>query len=372
LKRDKLPFLQLGETQVFASLKQSTAVAVSKEKKDGSPKSLKPFLRRIRGDARATGLPAESIDLIVTSPPYWQKRDYGVEGQIGQETTPEAYALSMKTALADWFRVTKQTGSLFLNVGDTYYKKTLAGIPARLELAASEVGWRLRNRIIWAKEGGMPEPSKTRLANRHEYVLFFTKSDRYYCDLVGYSEAYGSGANPGDVWQIPLRRNMSQHLAPFPEELVERAIALACPVEACTICGHLPVRLFRRTAELNLNRPQARRAVELARQRRLTPAHIAAIQATGISDAGKALRTQTGTGKNSAQVQRLAAEAKKALGGYFREFTFARKSTIGWTKCACNVPFAPAVVLDPFMGTGTTLKVAAAAGRSAIGIDLAD
>jgi hypothetical protein len=111
--------------------------------------------------------------------------------------------------------------------------------------------------------------------------------------------------------------------------------------------------------------------MELAKFHKLTPAHIAAIQATGISDAGKALIIQTGTGKNAAHIKRLAEEAKKALGGYFREFTFARKKAIGWTECECKGPYRPGVVLDPFMGTGTTLRVASALARSAIGVDFA-
>ena len=103
-----------------------------------------------------------------------------------------------------------------------------------------------------------------------------------------------------------------------------------------------------------------------------------AIQATGVSDSGKALRTQTGTGRNTKTVRALALEAKNALGGYFREFTFAKRESIGWTDCECDHVsdvgkdrYIPGVVLDPFMGTGTTLDVAAHLGRSAVGVDLA-
>src|SRR5262249_32421352 len=103
---------------------------------------------------------------------------------------------------------------------------------------------------------------------------------------------------------------------------------------------------------------------------KLTPEHIAAIQATGISDAEKARRVQNSTDKNAESVRRLALEAKTILGGYFREFTFAKRRSCGWTDCGCGVPFMPGVVLDPFMGTGTTLDVAKAMGRSAIGVDL--
>jgi len=109
--------------------------------------------------------------------------------------------------------------------------------------------------------------------------------------------------------------------------------------------------------------------MELAKQKKLTPEHIRAIQAFGVSDVGKATKFQNGTGRNSREVQRLAAEAKEALGGYFREFTFAKKRTVGWTDCGHGTP-ARGVVLDPFAGTGTTLTTAVDAGYDAIGVDL--
>lgn len=110
--------------------------------------------------------------------------------------------------------------------------------------------------------------------------------------------------------------------------------------------------------------------MEIAQEKKLTPEHIAVIQATGITDAGKARRVQNGTDRNSESVRSIALEAKAMLGGYFREFTFAKRKSCGWTDCGCGAPFMPGVVLDPFMGTGTTLDVAERMGRSAIGIDL--
>jgi len=216
----------------------------------------------------------------------------------------------------------------------------------------------------------MPEPAQNRLANRHEYIIHLAIRSDYYYDLFGYSQAIGNGANPGDVWRINPERNMGRHLAPFPAEIVHRAILLACPQLVCSKCGAPRRRIVQRTAQLDARRPQARRAMELAKAAGLTDAHIAAIQATGISDAGKALHVQTGTGRNSATVQALAAEAKAALGGYFREFTFARRVTVGWTECGHDVVCDRGVVLDPFLGTGTTLRVAASMGRSVIGVDL--
>lgn len=323
------------------------------------------------GDARQLGLPDRSVDTIVTSPPYWRKRDYKVARQIGQENSPELYVESMVEALREWHRVLRPTGSVFLNIGDTYHKRTLLDLPSKIAEAARQEGWIVRNRIIWVKNTGMPEPAKDRLANRYEHIIHLTPKQRsYYYDLFGYAAKYGNGANPGDVWVIEPGMNRSGHLAPFPEEIVDRILTLACPGRVCVSCGTPRIRKVRRTAELNPNRPQARRALELARENGLTPEHIAAVQATGISDAGKAKRFQTGTSQNSAEVRRLAAEAKTILGGYFREFTFPRRRSAGWSKCECCQGFMPGVVLDPFMGTGTTPKVALRMGFSAIGVDL--
>lgn len=330
-----------------------------------------PFLKQLVGDARAVPLPTLAADVVITSPPYWLKRDYEFEEQIGQEPTADAYVSSLIDCMENWQCLLPDWGSVFINIGDTYHRRSLAGTPARLEVAAHDAGWIVRNRIVWVKEGGMPDPAKDRLKIRHEFIFHFVRKHSYYYDQFGYSKKFGNGTGPSDVWTIGLRRDTSKHLAPFPVELVDRLLTLACPREVCVACGEPRKRLVQRTFNLDPSRPQARRAMELVAEKGLTEAHIAAIQATGISDAGKAMRTQTGTGKNSATVKRLAAEAKEALGGYFREFTFAKRETVGWTDCGCSGPFRPGIVLDPFVGTGTTLRAAASAGLSAYGVDLA-
>ena len=345
-----------------------------------------PFRLTYRGDARDVdnlldpgnhdyglmGLPDKCVDLVVTSPPYWKKRDYGFKDQIGQESTPEAYVEQIIVAMNAWRRLLRPAASIFMNIGDTYWRKSLQGVPSLIEASARNAGWKVRNRIVWVKKSGMPDPAKDRLASRHEYILHFAMADYYY-DLFGYAEQYSidqRGANPGDVWELGSELELGEHLAPFPTEIARRAIMLACPQEVCPVCAQPRQRTVERTHELDLARPQARRAIELAQQHKLTLEHFAAIRATGISDAGKARHVQTGTDRNSARVQKLAFEAKAALGGYFREFTFAKKRSVGWTSCVCKAKFVPGVVLDPFMGTGTTLDVANVLGRSAIGIDL--
>lgn len=338
-----------------------------------------------QGDARDLSfLPEASIDLIVTSPPYWRRRDYGHPKQLGQEQTPEAYIEALITILTEWVRVLRPHASVFLNVGDTYHNGFLVGVPAQFELAARKAGWHVVNHIVWAKSVGRPEPLAYRLSSRHESVFHLTRArdaNNIYFDLYALAQDRGKAANPGDVWpttedipddlwELHPTRSKSGHPAPFPPELARRAILLACPERVCTKCGTPHTRQLEPTANLDPKRPQARRAMELFQQRGLTDEHLAAIRAVGISDAGKGKQIQKGSGRNGARVQQLADEAKKALGGYFREFTFGPKRLSGWKACGCNAPTAPGTVLDPFMGSGTTLGVADQLGRLAIGVDL--
>ncbi len=109
--------------------------------------------------------------------------------------------------------------------------------------------------------------------------------------------------------------------------------------------------------------------MQLARDAGLTDDHIAAVRAFGISDAGKAIVTQNGHGKNSERVKKLAAEAKTVLGGYFREFLLEVPQTTGWTDCG-HETWRRGVVLDPFGGSGTTAVVALGHGRDAVLIDI--
>jgi DNA modification methylase len=321
-------------------------------------------------DARCLPLQDRSVDMVVTSPPYWQKRDYGFAQQLGRERTVDEYVRSMLQVLAELHRVLTPTGSIFLNIGDSYENGSLVGVPSMLEVAARAAGWLIPNRIVWAKPSGMPSPHRTRLVARHEVILHLAKAPNYFFDLDGYLATLDEGGDSGDVWTIALRPKRANHLAPFPPEIVERAVHLACPVRACARCSKPELRRVEPTMRLNPNRPQARRAMELAQERGLTEEHIRAIRATGICDAGKAQQWQTGAGRNSEQVKALALQAKQMLGGYFREFTFPLRETVGFEpSCRCRGGRRPGIVLDPFAGTGTTLQVAVGLGRAGIAFD---
>ena len=322
----------------------------------------------------AIDLEESSVDLIVTSPPYWQKRDYGIEEQLGQESDVQAYIDNIIEAMDHWKTFLRPTGSVFINIGDSYHNKSLQGIPGRFASAALENNWSIRNEIRWAKDNGIPSSAQDRLVPRHEVIYHLVlDKDNYFYDLHGYSELYGNGSNPGDVWRISHDRNTGDHLAPYPRDLVRRAITLACPPSVCSKCNKPRERIMKRgLTDLNTDRQQARRALEIYEEHdELTEDHIRAIQAVGISDAGKAEEFQVGAGENDDDVQRLAKEAKDVLGGYFREFTFPEWTTIGWAKCECDEPeWVRGTVFDPFAGSGTTIQAANSLGYNGYGTDV--
>lgn len=289
------------------------------------------------GDALAVlqMMPSESVNCVVTSPPYFGHRDYGVEGQYGHEETPQEFADTLVELFREVHRVLATDGTVWLNLGDSYGKgKNLLGVPWRVAFALQDDGWTLRNDVIWAKPAGMPDPAKDRLGRKHEHLFLLTKGPRYSFDLDAIKVA-ASGTS-------------------------ERA--------------------------------QRRRAEELFAAGGLTQAHLDAIRATGITDTGKATVTQTGTGKNTAEVRKLAAEAKDVLGGYWREFLVSDRKNPGDVWMIATTPFPEAhlatfppelarrcvlagcpeggTVLDPFSGSGTTGMVALEQGKKYIGIDL--
>ena len=121
-------------------------------------------------------LPSESIDCCITSPPYWGQRQYASEG-VGSETDYRKYIAQLAEIFLELKRVLKQTGSFWLNLGDTYLNKRLLGIPWRVALELTDKqDWILRNDVIWHKVKGGPDNSLDKLRNVHEYVFHFVKT----------------------------------------------------------------------------------------------------------------------------------------------------------------------------------------------------
>jgi DNA modification methylase len=141
--------------------------------------------RILVGDVRESlrELPDGCVRAVVTSPPYWGLRDYGNNGQIGLEQTPELYVAEMVEVFREVRRVLADDGTLWLNLGDSYGSgKQLVGIPWRVAFALQADGWYLRQDIIWAKPNPMPESVTDRCTKAHEYVFLLTKQPRYYYD----------------------------------------------------------------------------------------------------------------------------------------------------------------------------------------------
>lgn len=247
--------------QVIPQMKDDTA---SPPQPSSPVRELKGTVRGARwrvlnGDVRAAleSLSAASVDCVVTSPPYYWQRDYEVDGQIGHEQTIEGYVESMKAVFRGVHRVLAEDGTLFLNLGDTYYsakgkphgrddkhngrqmmrrhlravdgpglglpRKSLIGIPWRVALALQGDGWTLRSAVLWERPGTLPEPTAhDRPWRTYEHVFIFSKGPRYYFDRRGLK-------GDEDIWRIVARpENPGAHFAPYPRELVERCLDVGC------------------------------------------------------------------------------------------------------------------------------------------------
>jgi DNA modification methylase len=298
---------------------------------------------------------AESIDCVITSPPYYQLRDYGHDGQLGLEATVDEWADALCEVLRDIGRALKPTGSVWLNLGDSYSRHIKHGAPAkslllgpeRLSLKLLEDGWIFRNRVVWAKSNPLPSSVRDRLSSTWEVIYLLTRSGRYFFDLDAIRTPHRStraprsapraepklypapgagapswdshptsgnqalarlndrgevghplGRNPGDVIQTGTASFRGAHFATFPLKLIERPLRSSCPEKVCAGCG----------------RPWQREPM-----RRL---------------------------------------GRLAVRGELRQV------------CNCQRGWNPGLVLDPFLGSGTVALAAIAHQRDWLGIEL--
>lgn len=219
--------------------------------------------RICQGDAaKVLGCIAEeSVHCVVTSPPYYWLRDYGVEGQIGLEETVEGYVAAVSNVMDQVKRVLRKDGLLFLNIGDTYYsgkgkshgtdkksnkrrfglravdksgglgigiqRKSIIGIPWRVAIEMCSRGWVLRSPIIWHRENCLPEPVADRPSRSYEYVFMFAKDRHYYFE----KQPLIDQKVEEDMWTIAARPKGTNGLdtAPYPDELVRRCLEIGCP-----------------------------------------------------------------------------------------------------------------------------------------------
>ena len=236
-----------------------------------------PRLTLYRGDsARVLELlPEASVDCIVTSPPYYGQRDYGDRSQIGLEKHPQQYIDKLVAVFRAAKRVLKPTGSLWVNLGDTYWSgkgmphgpdqkqknrrfmrpqdhsgpkplcrpKQLLLIPHRFAIAMQEDDWIVRNDNVWFKVNPTPDPVEDRSASAHEYMFHFVRRRRYYYNRGAValpSKGDRKTKAPPSVWQIQLAPNFKKHIAVFPEDLIRIPILATLPPQGVlldTFCG---------------------------------------------------------------------------------------------------------------------------------------
>jgi site-specific DNA-methyltransferase (adenine-specific) len=218
-------------------------------------------------------LDTASVDVVVTSPPYFLQRDYGSKRQLGQDENPAEYVARLAVLFSELRRVVRPTGSAWIVIGDKYMDGELLGMPWRVCLALKDVGWILRSDCIWHKPNAMPSSVKNRPTHDHEYIFFFSHSRRYFYNAdairephVTFSERsrmkggrrhfgqrggtpengknggvsnlhdgrwdqafHPHGRNKRTVWSIPLSKFRDAHFAVYPEAVVETCVRATCP-----------------------------------------------------------------------------------------------------------------------------------------------
>ena len=245
-----------------------------------------------------TNIPDNSVDMCVTSPPYYNLRDYKNSGQIGTENTVKDFVENLCKVFDEIHRILKPTGSCWVNIGDTYDKKRLLQVPSRFEIAMCDRGWHLRNEIIWSKPNPQPISSKDRFWGNHEKFFWFVKDvkkyyfnrdailvpqaeisirrmfsknniskrkdfnatskewfaissdsqDKHYARMreemgidkeFNYEELIKSGKCPTrpefDTWNVPSVTYKGAHFAVYPPELIEKPILSCCPEQGIVI-----------------------------------------------------------------------------------------------------------------------------------------
>ena len=264
-----------------------------------------------------TNIPDNSVDMCVTSPPYYNLRDYKNSGQIGAENTVKDFVENLCKVFDEIYRILKPTGSCWVNIGDTYDKKRLLQVPSRFEIAMCDRGWHLRNEIIWSKPNPQPISSKDRFWGNHEKFFWFVKDvkkyyfnrdailvpqaeisirrmfsknninkrkdfnatskegfaissnsqDKHYARMreemgidkeFNYEELIKSGKCPTrpefDTWNVPSVTYKGAHFAVYPPELIEKPILSCCPEQGIVIDPFMGSGTTGEVAKLNNRR----------------------------------------------------------------------------------------------------------------------
>lgn len=350
------------------------------------------------GDAlhMAYQLPKKIVNVCVTSPPYYKTRDYRVEGQLGQEKTSEDYIQNLRKIFRQVYHSLTNDGTLWIVISDKYVNGKPQLIPYRLAVELGKDKWFFKQDIIWQKKNIISASYENMFTIDYEHVLFFTKHRKYFFQLQyePYSEftlkEYGqkyegknlkdyraAGAQPASdvkrriisslkmppiggtkkgggtrtytgntpnfsqygrhmraVWTINTQHFNGPHFAVYPEKLVERILLSAAPIGICSKCGHRRKRFYK---ERRLNTRPGRNTLRDG------------FKSGTDEDPNKSLH-------------------KSDLSKYRQAII---RTEDGMTTCDCeDKQWLPPIILDPFVGAGTTALVAKRMGFDYIAIDI--
>ena len=301
-------------------------------------------------------IPQNSIDMVITSPPYWGKREY-INGGIGLEKESDSYIDSLLKIICEIKRIIKPEGSFWLNIGDTYKNKSLVGIPWRIAIKMiDEQGWILRNEIVWNKVKGGMDNSKDKLGNIHEPLYHFVKSGKYYYNVDSIRSKpqkacikNGTVISATGVSGIRYKRQ------------IEMSTSLTSYEKKCAISA----------LELVLNEIKGGKISDfrmiIRGQQRVT--HSDSINVSGrakeLIEKGYYFLKYHPNGSKPRDVWDILPEDTQNRKNHFAPFP----------EDLCKIPILSTcppngIVLDPFVGTGTSIAVAYSFGKKSIGIDI--
>jgi len=306
------------------------------------------------------GLPNESISCVITSPPYWQLREYDageMNGHIiGNEKDPKEYVQKLVEIFSEVKRVLKKDGSLWLNLGDKYHNKMLMGMPWRVALAMIDDGWILRNDIIWDQMKGT-QSAKDRLRDVYEHVFHFVKSKKYYYDHNEIrikpkrkpKKYKGEMVSATGVSGKKYRKQIAESTVLSKVEKVNAEQALNDAIKAMAdgeiVDFRMTIRGEQRTFHSDKTKVSGR--------------------AKELEDKGYYILKMGANGHLPSDIWRIVPEDQWRKDAHYA--VFPEELLTNPIKATCP---KGEYVLDPFSGTGSSVLTALKLGRKGIGIDV--
>ena len=383
----------------------------------------------INANALAIPLANKCVHTIVTSPPYYGLRDYGVGSQIGLEVTPDEYIANLVEVFRECKRILRDDGTLWVNIGDSYFSDTkgtggptpkqasntgsfyeprkfertnhmkpkdLIGIPWLLAFALRADGWYLRQDIIWAKPNPMPESVKDRCTKSHEYIFLLSKSARYYYDSEAIQELATGYDGRKDTMLKGSKKHRDGAMPGGQPQSFARNGAERWQYKNLQPDGQQPntMHLNRLEGNEHMSPVRNKRDVWTVTTKPYKGAHYATFNPDLIKPCILAGAPETCCAKCGAPYKRVVEREKPpaevytdkirpddvsgVLGGtagmgqklqdWYNEHP---QTTTGYQPtCDCNAGTSSGIVFDPFVGSGTTVATAIQLGRKGIGIDL--